>query len=235
VPANGDRFALKKVDEFLPILITVSDEQATSSGMDAASTDEYHNNQLRYKAKFESTDPLEDVFLAIELEIPNVGRHIFVYEIGRLEARTERPLEVTLPMGHYLGAGQLTIHLFVAGAEVLHSGMTEQFRQEQLDRMIAARVATLKPAAPRPFFGSMPAYPAALRSTGLKGTAVVAMRITAEGKVTDPVLESASEPPFGEAALAAVRTWRFLPRVVDGRPVETRVSMPIAFDPPAGR
>jgi len=232
VAANGDRYALKKIDEYLPFLITVSDEQATPAGMELASTDDYHNNLLHYRAKFEAADAVDDAFIALELEIPNVGKRIHVYEIGRLEARIPKPLDVNLPMGHYLGAGQITIHLFVAGTEVLHSGMTQAYCEEQLDRMVAKRIATLKPAAPTPFFGSMPAYPAALRQTGLKGTAVVTMLISAQGRVLDPVVDSASEPPFGEAALAAVRQWRFLPRVVDGQPVATRVSMPLAFDPP---
>lgn len=232
VPTNGDRYALKKIEEYLPIFVTVRDQQVTSTSMHLASTDDYHNNQFHYRAKFESADALDDVFMALEMDITNVGKRIYVYGIGHLDARTPEPLEVTLPMGQYLGAGQVTLHLFVGGAEVLQSEMPEQFRQEQLDRMVAKRVASMKPATPKPFFGSMPAYPAALRQTGLKGTAVVTMVITAEGKVIDPVVDKASEAPFGDEALAAVRQWRFLPRVVDGRPVETRVSMPFAFDPP---
>jgi TonB family protein len=234
VATNGERYALRKVEEYLPIYITVSDQQATSTSMHLAATDDYHNNQFHYRAKFESADALEDVFMTLELEITNVGKRIYVYEVGHMEARTPKPLEVALPMGQYLGAGQLTRHLFVAGAEVLQSEMTEEYRQEQLDRMVAKRIATAKQSMPKPFFGSMPAYPAALQQAGLKGKAVVNMLVSAQGKVLDPVVESASEPPFGEEALAAVRQWRFLPRVVDGQPVETRVSLPFAFDPPPG-
>ena len=232
VATNGKRFALKKIDEFLPVFITVSGEQVTATGMDLAGTDDNHNNQLHYRAKFESADALADVFIALEMEVSNVGKQIYVYEVGQLDARSPKPLDVNLPTGQYQGAGQITIHLFVAGTEVLQSGMTEEYRQEQLDRMVANRVATTKPSTPKPFFGSMPVYPAALQHTGIKGKAVVTMLINAQGKVLDPVLDSASEPQFGEEALAAVRQWRFLPRVVDGQPVETRVSMPFAFDPP---
>jgi TonB family protein len=236
VATNGNRFALKKIDEFLPIFITVSGERVTAANMDLAGADDYHNNnnQLHYSAKFESADAMDDVFIALELEVSNVGKQIYVYEVGHLEARTSKPLDLILPTGQYQGAGKITIHLFVAGTEVLQSGMTEEYRQEQLDRMVAKRAAALKPAAPKPFFGSMPAYPAALQQSGLKGKAVVNMRVSAQGRVLDPVVDSASEPPFGEEALAAVRQWRFLPRVVDGQPVETRVSMPFAFEPPPG-
>ena len=73
---------------------------------------------------------------------------------------------------------------------------------------------------------------AALRKAGVKGKAVVTVRITPQGTVRDPVVESASDPAFGEAALAAVRQWRFIPRVEDGRAVEARVNMPFVFAPP---
>jgi TonB family protein len=50
--------------------------------------------------------------------------------------------------------------------------------------------------------------------------------------IKDPVVTEATEPAFGEAALQAVREWRFLPKVVDGRRVESQVSLPFSFAPP---
>ena len=232
VAGKGERFALKKVEEYLPVLITVRDLEASSSSMRTAATNTDLNNEFHFRARFESADLLEDVFIVLELEISNVGKLIYAYEIGRLEARTPKPFDVNLPVGQHLGAGQLKLHLFVAGAEVFQSEQPAEYREEQLDRMIAKRTIAAPQAAPKPFFGSTPAYPAALRQSRLKGEAVVTMRITAQGRVLDPVVDRASEPPFGEEALAAVRQWRFLPRVVDGRAVETRVSIPFVFDPP---
>jgi protein TonB len=78
----------------------------------------------------------------------------------------------------------------------------------------------------------VPEYPKSLRKTGVKGEAVVAMRITRQGVVVEPTIERATDPAFAEATLAAVRQWRFLPQVKGGRPVETAVSLPITFDPP---
>ena len=231
-PVDGDRFALKKVDEYLPILIKVTDQAQSSSSQQLAATDDNRNNELRYRAKFESADALDDVFLALEIEITNVGKRIFVFGVGRLEARTPKLVEVVAPLGHYLGANDSTLHVFVGSGEVLQSEMPESYREAQLDHLVANRVASLKPAAPRPLFGAMPVYPESLRSTGLKGSAVVTLTIDAAGKVVDPVVARASEPPFGAEALAAVRGWRFVPRVVDGRPVETRVSIRIDFDAP---
>jgi len=52
------------------------------------------------------------------------------------------------------------------------------------------------------------------------------------GAVLDPSVVTATAPEFGEAALAAIRQWRFLPKVKAGRPLETRATMPFDFCPP---
>jgi outer membrane biosynthesis protein TonB len=50
--------------------------------------------------------------------------------------------------------------------------------------------------------------------------------------VSDPKLVAASLPEFGEAAMAVIRQWRFLPTVKNGHPVPTRVEMPFNFPAP---
>jgi TonB family protein len=51
-------------------------------------------------------------------------------------------------------------------------------------------------------------------------------------RVHDPTPKCTTDPAFGEAALEAVRFWRFLPKVKDGRPVEALVELPFSFTPP---
>jgi TonB family protein len=51
--------------------------------------------------------------------------------------------------------------------------------------------------------------------------------------VLDPQVKEASDPAFGESAVVAARQWRFLPRVKNGRAVETQVDMPFDFAPPS--
>jgi len=232
VAAKGQRLAMKKVEEYLPILITVrdKDERPTNVSVDYANAPA--NNGLHFSAKFEAADLLDDVFVVLELVIPNVGKKLYVYEVGRLEPRTHKSFSADLALGQYMSSGQLGLHLFVGGAEVFHSEQPAAERAEALDRMIAKRTTGVQQAGPKPFYGTAPAYPASLNKTGLKGEAVVTMRIDPQGHVVDPVVERATEPPFGEEALDAVRQWRFVPRVKDGQPVETKVSIPFAFDPP---
>ncbi len=231
--AKGQRLVLKKVEEYLPVFVAVSDKDSMPTNSSADFSYAPTNNGVHFSAKFESRDFLEDVFLVLEMVIPNVGNKLFVYEIGRLEAWTPKSFSTDLALGQYMGSGTVVVHLFCAGSEVFTSEQPAAEREALLDRMIAKRVTAAKDAAPRPFFGSAPEYPAALRSSGLKGEAVVSLRVTAQGAVQDAVVARASEAAFGEAALAAVREWRFVPQVQGGRAVEMKVNIPFAFEPPA--
>lgn len=55
----------------------------------------------------------------------------------------------------------------------------------------------------------MPAFPAELARRGVKGTASVSFFVDPDGKVRIPVVTAADAPEFAEAALAAIRQWRF--------------------------
>jgi TonB family protein len=231
VAVAGDHYALVKVDEYLPVLVAVHDEQSRTAPLNAA--DDQILNSFHYSAEFESPDALTDVFVVLEFDVPNVGKSLFVYEVGLLEARKPKPFSVDLTLSHSLGLSGAKLHLYAAGgAELFHSLQPTAEREAALDRLIAKRIAGVKQAGPQPFFGTAPEYPAALQGTGVRGEAVVALKIGTTGAVLDPTIVRASAPAFGETALAAVRQWRFLPRVVDGRAVETKVNLPVTFEPP---
>ena len=271
VAAKGDRYALRKVDEYLPVFIAIQDKKATTTDIqkiavnaeiampngisgggvfdgagDAHPVGAVHRpNQgdqhgqiesiFNFEAKFLAEYPLEDVFVVLEVDFANSGKSVLVCEVGQLEERKAKPITYTLSRKQSFGSVKSSLHVFVGGSEVLQSEQPEAYRNEQLDRMIAQKIAGVKDAQPQPFYGSTPAYPAALRPSGLKGEVVVTLHVTPQGAVHDPVIERTNNPAFGEATLAAVREWRFLPRVQNGRAVESQVSMPIDFDPPAGK
>ncbi len=237
-PAAGARYALKGVDEFLPCFVAVNHRKVEFTGWNFMGRDPNlaANRQVHFSAEFETPFSLEDVFLVLELEFTDGGGGIVAREVGRLGPRA--PLEFTADINVEGGPAlrHCTVHLFARGSEVFTSEQTEAFREEMMGRMIKSRLASVRQAGPSLLFGPAPGYPEALRKTGVKGRAVVAVRITPTGGVADPAVESASDPAFGEAALSAVRGWRFVPCVKDGRAVEARVSIPFAFDPaaPAG-
>ncbi|MDI1319920.1 MAG: energy transducer TonB, partial [bacterium] len=232
VEATGKSLALKPTPEYLPLLITVRDLDTKTEFVHLSDVGTNINNQFDFSAKFESSYPLEDVFLVLELEFSDSTTAVFVYEIGRLKPQVPQPFSVFVPMGRFMGAGQMKLHLFVGGDEVFTSWQPAAYREGVLDQMIAKRVAALQDSGPKPFYVITPKYPEALRQAGQRASAVVTMRITPQGTVEDLRIDSASDSAFGEGVLAAVRQWRFVPQVKAGQAVETRrVSLPFEYDP----
>lgn len=235
VPSSGQRLMLKKVDEFIPIMVEVSDQQAGTTYLEpmplGPSVPMRINNQFSYSATFESSCVLDDVFIVLELDFAQAGRRFFPHEIGRLEAWQPRRLNVAAQLDEAMGTGRFILHVFVGGAEVFHSGVPWQEREAALDAMVARRIKGIPDAGPQLLYGNSPRYPAGFRQAGVRGDALVTLKVSARGLVTDATVETASDPAFGEAAVAAVRHWRFVPRVSGGRPVESAVRLPLAFDP----
>ena len=62
-----------------------------------------------------------------------------------------------------------------------------------------------------------PAYPEAMRKKGVEGLVVLRVLVGADGRVSKIDVESGEEP-FTSAAIEVVRSWRYRPALVEGRP-----------------
>ena len=68
--------------------------------------------------------------------------------------------------------------------------------------------------------GSGPTYPADAKAERIEGAVVIRYGVSVDGRVINARVESAKpEGIFEEAALAAVRSWRYNPALRDGEPV----------------
>ncbi len=84
---------------------------------------------------------------------------------------------------------------------------------------------------PVPVARSAPAYPAAARAKGVTGVVTLSIEVDARGGVADVRVLSASPPgTFDDAAVRAVRSWRFQPATYQGTPVAVRVEQTLKFD-----
>lgn len=54
------------------------------------------------------------------------------------------------------------------------------------------------------------------------------------GRVQNPIVQRTSDPAFNQAALSAVKNWRFEPGERKGEPVRFRMRVPIEFPKPKG-
>lgn len=96
-------------------------------------------------------------------------------------------------------------------------------------------VAKLNPVAgaldvePVPIFRPQPAFPYDMRRKGVTGTATVEFIIGRRGQVAAARAVEADAPEFAQAAVNAVRRWRFEPAEKDGVAVSTRMRTTLSF------
>jgi iron complex outermembrane receptor protein len=76
-------------------------------------------------------------------------------------------------------------------------------------------------------------YPQGVPRSDEERRSVLFVTIEADGTVSDAEIAESGGAPFDEAALAAVRQWRFQPASKDGTPVRARIRVPFLFAPPA--
>ncbi len=229
VAANSNRFLLQKIEEYLPLFITVRNVLVRSFHIDVMTESATINHQLEFSANFVSAYHVEDVFVVLEL-LPETGKKgLFLRELGHLQPNQPRSLDLTVPMAYPLGSGTYQLHLFAGGREVLHSQQPFDYREQVLNQMVARRTRDRPDGLPQPLMGPVPEYPASLVPQKLDGSAILRIRILTTGAIADPAVVSATDPAFGESAVAAFRQWRFLPRIQNGRPVEMSVDMPVQF------
>jgi protein TonB len=78
-------------------------------------------------------------------------------------------------------------------------------------------------------------YPTAARRRGIEGRVLLEVAVDADGRaVAVRVAESSGHRLLDEAALRAVRDWRFTPARQDGRAVAAKVRVPVTFRLAAG-
>jgi len=131
------------------------------------------------------------------------------------------PVEAAAPRAAPVDASPATAPMVVAAAAAP-------------GRPAAAAVAAGPVLPPRPVAGlatnRKPDYPVAARSRHLQGHVVLRVQVSETG---DPlaveVVSSSGHPMLDDAALAAVRTWRFIPASRGGVEVAAPVEVPIDF------
>jgi protein TonB len=76
---------------------------------------------------------------------------------------------------------------------------------------------------------TMPQYPAIPKAAGIQGTVVLQATISKTGSIEN--LRVISGPPMlQQAAIDAVRTWRYKPYLLNGEPVEVETTINVVFN-----
>lgn len=86
-----------------------------------------------------------------------------------------------------------------------------------------------------PLMTAEPVYSEQMRERGARGRVVLSVLINASGRADDIQAKSSPDPELTHSAIEALRRWRFLPRIGAGEPRESRVEIPLVFEPPPTR
>ena len=84
-------------------------------------------------------------------------------------------------------------------------------------------------APPEVVYKVVPIYPEELKSKQIRGEVLVSFMVEKDGRVGEVEVMQASHPGLGEAAMQAVRQWRFAPPLYHGQPARVRLQVPIRF------
>jgi protein TonB len=128
----------------------------------------------------------------------------------------------------------------VIGVEGMADGARGASLNDLYSRM-GAGLAIVKPSTPRTLSVSsgvmagnlldktLPEYPAIARAARIQGTVVLQATIAKDGTIQN--LRVISGPPMlQQAAMNAVRSWRYKPYLLNGEPVEVETTINVVFN-----
>jgi TonB family protein len=97
-------------------------------------------------------------------------------------------------------------------------------------------VATSPPAykvtAPRVIYAPDPSYPEDARRAGTQGVVYLHLTVGTDGKTHDITVKRGLSAGLNEAAIQAVRRWRFQPATKDGQQIPVEVDIQVSFNLP---
>lgn len=82
---------------------------------------------------------------------------------------------------------------------------------------------------PQPLTQAAPVYPPALKEQRIVGSANLLGVVDENGDVRNLVVDYASMEEFGQAAVAAVSQWKYVPATKAGQPCAVKVGIPVRF------
>jgi protein TonB len=82
---------------------------------------------------------------------------------------------------------------------------------------------------PVPVKAVPPVYPPAMQQAGVSGIVTVSMLIDEKGNVVEREVAKSTRHEFEDAALEAVKKWKFKPAQKAGTPVKAKIKVPIEF------
>jgi TonB family protein len=117
--------------------------------------------------------------------------------------------------------GDVSRHRTIRAAAFLAALLTPVWALAQQPKIVAPQVLERVDAV----------YPPSRMAERIDTTVVLLVMVERDGSVSEATVAEAGDAAFDEAALAAVKRWRFAPAARDGQPVRARIRVPVHFAP----
>lgn len=228
--ASGDSYALGRSSVYRPGLVTLTDFRVGTSRLESTGGGS-SNHRLNIYGRAKSDTAFKKCFMLLEMTAWKSKGVVFV-EMPDLPVGEAVELNLSFALQERLEEGSYRVHLFSDGIELLHTKMPEAYVAKQKQKTAELLAGKTKDFPPILAQRVNPVYPEALRKSKTAGTARVRLVVTKNGDVESPELVTASDPAFGEAAVAAVAKWKFDPALKGGKFANARLEVPIEFRPP---
>lgn len=229
VSEDRNRFNLGKATVYRPGFVALDDLQVSTSHVEDTSGNSFnYTMQIRGHARSETA--LKHCFMVLDMSFWKSNGFVFA-ELPDLPAGKQVDFDLTFRLVDRLEEGTYYVHVFSDGIESLHSKMSPAYvaaQRKKTEELLVARRRDYPAILAR---SEKAAYPAALKSERLSGTARIRCRVTTLGDVIAPEIVSTTHPAFGASALAAIRKWKFDPALKDLKLVESTLEVPFEFAP----
>lgn len=163
---------------------------------------------------------------------------VTVSKPGFKTARTTFPLAAGKPLDARivlaLGSLQETVAVTAAAGSVASTGPAVPIARQTGSPPASDPCADTQEDGcvmpPRKLADAKPIYPASAATAGVSGTVLIHARLLADGTVGDLRPEPGSDADFADAAMQAIRLWRFSPVRLDGVPVPVDLTVTVQFE-----
>ena len=154
-------------------------------------------------------------------------------EPGRVPGQVFDPLPAPLPAGESAASGMETGEPPAEAPRIDQQSAPPQIAPAPSSAQPGSAPVEVATREPRPVRTPAPDYPRAALRANQSGEVLLRIEVRADGRPGEiTVLSSSRHRALDQAAIRAVRRWRFEPAMRDGVAVPGAVQQSIRFDPP---
>jgi len=152
------------------------------------------------------------------------------FAIGKTEVLVESGRRATVVVT--LNIGQISESITVRGAKPANGSLAPPAPSASAPARTPQRIPIGGNVQPAKLLTRVsPVYPADLKAQGITGTVMIRAVISTTGEPLSPeVINATVHPGLAQAALDAVRQWRYQPTLLNGQPVEVPTTVDVIFE-----